>query len=94
VIVKHARADALERLETLLIRLRTVDGLTERSWGVFYRGSKAFLHFHEDESELYADVRLGEAFERFRATDPEEQARLLALVVGALSRSGARQQNP
>jgi hypothetical protein len=33
---------------------------------------------------------LGAAFERLRATDPDEQAHLLALVVGALSQPSSR----
>jgi hypothetical protein len=55
--VKHAGAAALDAIEPLLEKLRALPGLKEKSRGVFYRGSKAFLHFHEDPTGLYADVR-------------------------------------
>jgi hypothetical protein len=54
--------------------------LVEKSGGVFYRKSQAFLHFHEDPSGVHADVRTGEEFERFRAETASEQAALLALI--------------
>jgi len=82
--MKHARSDALDELEPLLSRLRQL-ALTERSRGVFYRGSKAFLHFHEDPAGLFADVRLdGVEFERRRATTKREQDDLVRLVRIAL----------
>ena len=58
-------------------------GLVERSRGVFYRRSKAFLHFHEDASGLHADLRIGDAFERFRVQTIGERDHLLTLIRGA-----------
>jgi hypothetical protein len=58
--VKHAGPEALDRLEPLLAGLRTVPGLVEKKRGTFYRRSKALLHFHEDPTGLYVDVRLDE----------------------------------
>jgi hypothetical protein len=55
--VKHATAPALDRLEPLLTRLRRIEGLKEKSRGVFYVKSKAVLHFHEDPTGLFADFR-------------------------------------
>jgi len=55
-------------------------GLLERRPGVFYRKSRAFLHFHEDESGLYADVRLADAFERRRVETPAERSALMAAI--------------
>jgi hypothetical protein len=78
--MKHAGPEALDALEPLLDGLRSVPGLVERKRGVFYRGSRAFLHFHEDPSGLHADVRLEEAFERRRVETGEEQAALIVLV--------------
>ena len=84
--MRHARPDALDRLEPLLVRLRALPGLNERSRGVFYRKSKAFLHFHEDGEDLYADVRLGGAdFQRLRVTSQKERAALLKVVGDALA---------
>jgi hypothetical protein len=78
--VRHARSDALDELEPLLVELRAVPGLVEKSRGVFYRRSRAFLHFHEDPSGLHADVRVGEEFERCRVETAGERKALLARV--------------
>ncbi len=55
--MKHAGKDALDRLTPLLNGLREIPDLTERSRGVFYLRSRAFLHFHEDPKGLFADLR-------------------------------------
>ena len=63
--MKHASAETLRRLESLLARVREIDSLHERKSGIFYRGSSAFLHFHEDAAGVFADVKLsGRHFER------------------------------
>ena len=68
--MKHAGAAALDALEPLLGRLRALPGLKEKSRGVFYRGSRAFLHFHEDPTGFYADLRNAAGdFDRFRLDD-------------------------
>jgi hypothetical protein len=75
--VKHAGAEALARLDPLIAALRGVSALREQKTGVFYRGSRAFLHFHEDAAGLFADVRLTETFERFAvSTQPQQEALL------------------
>jgi hypothetical protein len=78
--MKHASDQGLDELDDLLRELRAVNGLTEKKRGVFYRGSRAFLHFHEDPSGLYADVRLDAEFDRMRVTTKAERKRLLSLV--------------
>jgi hypothetical protein len=78
--VRHATAAALEELEPLLERLRAIPGLKEKTRGVFYWRSKAFLHFHEDPSGLHADVRLESDFERVRVQTSEERDALLHRV--------------
>jgi hypothetical protein len=83
--MKHAGPEALDRLEPLLTTLRTLTGLREKSRGTFYRGSRAFLHFHEDPAGLFADVRLDVEFERLRVTTAREQDRLLRRVRVVLS---------
>ncbi|HZC15763.1 MAG TPA: hypothetical protein VE309_03285 [Caulobacteraceae bacterium] len=55
--MKHATAVALDELEPLLAKLRQLPGLKERSRGIFYVKSRAFLHFHEDPAGLFADIR-------------------------------------
>jgi hypothetical protein len=83
--MKHAGSNALNRLEPLLAEVRRRTPLKEKSRGVFYRRSKAFLHFHEHGPELYADVRIGDDFERFPATTTAERRVLLERVDLALA---------
>jgi hypothetical protein len=78
--VKHVTPAGLDELEEVLSDLRQVDGLTEKKRGVFYRGSRAFLHFHEDPTGTYADVRVETDFERLRVTTKAERRRLLSVV--------------
>jgi len=85
--MKHAGPAALDTLEPLLTRLRAFAALREKSRGVFYLKSRAFLHFHEDPGGLYADFRgPGEPdFTRLRVEGEQGQAALLARVGAALS---------
>lgn len=85
--MKHAGAVALQAIEPLLARLRALPGLAERSPGCFYKGSKAFLHFHEDPSGMHADVRLSaDGFTRVRAETAQERDALVALAAEVLRR--------
>ncbi len=83
--MKHAGPSALDRLEPFLERLRALPAMKEKSRGVFYLRSKAFLHFHEHGEEFYADVRFAEDFERVAATRQSERAQLLKRVKAHLS---------
>jgi hypothetical protein len=78
--MRHAISETLEEIEPLLERLRSVPGLVAKKPGIFYRESKAFLHFHEDPSGLHADIRFGEEFERVRAETDVEREALMARV--------------
>ena len=81
--MRHARPEALARLEPMLVALRTIDGLQEKKPGVFYRRTRAFLHFHEDPSGLHADVRSNDDFERFRVETDDEQRQLVRRIASA-----------
>jgi hypothetical protein len=81
--VRHVTPAGLDELEPLLERLREVSWLVEKKRGVFYRRSRAFLHFHEDPTGLHADVRLGGDFERFRVQTAAERDELLARIATA-----------
>lgn len=85
--MRHAGPLALDRLEPLLARLRAFDALKERSRGVFYLRSRAFLHFHEDPAGLFADIRAadGRDFERLKVDDPAGAAALLRQVETVLA---------
>jgi hypothetical protein len=82
--VRHAREPALDRLEPMLARLRTMTALREKKRGTFYRGSKAFIHFHEDGDDLFADVRFHDDFERFDVTTRARQRELATRIRAAL----------
>jgi hypothetical protein len=82
--MKHAGPLALDRLEPLLKKLRGDARLKEKTRGAFYRGGRAFLHFHEHGHELFADVRFGEDFERLPATKTAQQAVLMRRIGAAL----------
>ncbi len=83
--MKHAGPATLQTLAPLLARLRALPGLVERRPGCFYKGSRAFLHFHEDPSGTHADVRLdGPDFTRLRAETAREQDALVMAVGNAL----------
>ena len=83
--MKHAGPATLQTLEPLLARLRALPGLVERRPGCFYKGSKAFLHFHEDPSGTHADVRLdGPEFTRLRAGSAKDQDVLVTAVSNVL----------
>jgi hypothetical protein len=69
----------------MLERLRAMPELRERTRGVFYRRSRAFLHFHEDPSGLHADVRFDGDFERHRVQTASERRTLLARIERVLN---------
>ena len=82
--MRHATRDDLDRIEEVLKELRRLPQLRERKSGNFWRGSRAFVHFHEDAGDLYADVRLDGRFQRTKVTTAEEQAGFLSQVREAL----------
>jgi hypothetical protein len=83
--MKHAGAQALDRLEPLLERLRRHAALKEKSRGCFYLGGRSFLHFHEHGvGELYADLGLGDAFERLPAMTEAQRKIILARTAKVL----------
>jgi len=82
--MRHATPVDLDRLDGLLAELRALPQLRERKRGSFSRGSRAFLHFHADDGDLYVDVRLDDDFRRMKVTSPDDQAEFLAQVRRAL----------
>ena len=79
--MKHAAAGALEALGDLLVSLRARTGLVEKRPGIFYVKGRAFLHFHEDGTGLFADLRQGGGdWQRFPVNSPAERAGLLEII--------------
>jgi N-acetylglutamate synthase-like GNAT family acetyltransferase len=82
--MRHARDEDLDRVETLLTRIRLFPTLVERKRGIFYRRGQAFLHFHEHAGEMFADVRINGEFERL-ALNTGAEDRLIAIIAGQLA---------
>jgi len=78
--MKHAGAGALDALHDLLMNLRARTDLVERRPEIFYVKSRAFLHFHQDRTGLFADLRDGREWRRLPVNDPGERANLLSAV--------------
>lgn len=78
--MRHATMVALDALDDVIAELRTIDGLSERKRGVFYRRSSAFLHFHEDPAGFFADLRVGPEWVRLPVNSAGERRRLVAAV--------------
>ena len=81
--MRHARPQDLDRLEDLLVQLRTLPGMIEKKRGVFYFKSRSFLHFHEDPKGLFADLREaggGNDFDRIDVTQGAGQQTLVELT--------------
>ena len=83
--MRHAGPATLARIAGLLEELRARSPLRERSPGVFELKSRAFLHFHDDPSGIFADVRLADEFVRLPVTSPSEQSDLLEQIDDCLS---------
>jgi hypothetical protein len=77
--MRHARDADLDRIDGLLAQLRALPGLKEKKRGVFYSGSRAFLHFHEDPKGMFADLCSGPSGsdERIDVTQAAGQAALM-----------------
>ena len=80
----HATDKALDKLEPLLQEIRQCNVLQKQSRGVFYYKSNAFLHFHEDPSGLFADIRVTEDWERLPISNKSQQSQLLGRLNEAL----------
>jgi hypothetical protein len=78
--MKHAGQQTLQQLEELLARVRTFHILREKKPGTFYQKSKAFLHFHEDQAGIFADLWNGDDWERLRVSTTQEQKAFLRRV--------------
>jgi hypothetical protein len=90
--VRHAGPDTLARIEPLLEELRAREVLRERRPGLFELRSRAFLHFHDDPSGIFADVRLGADFVRMPVTTRSQQSDLLERIDDCLSSVASRSE--
>ena len=81
--MKHATAETIARIKPLLDRIRSFGELNEKKPGIYYYKGSAFLHFHEDGDQLYADVKLEPPkFERLPVSTSAQQDKLIELIRG------------
>ena len=95
--MKHVGKNAPSNLAPVLDALRKRDALTEKSPASFYLRSKAFVHFHDDVTGLFADLKEDLiSFTRYRVTTATEQRAFLARVdrclAGLSSRIAAKEK--
>ena len=86
--MKHATAKTLEQISSLLAGLRQLPRMVERRPGVFYLKGKAFLHFHEDPAGIFADIKIGNDWERFTVNGVQGRSKFLKLAARTLSSTG------
>ncbi len=82
--MKHAGPAAIAELADLIGKIRA-RGVKEPRPGIFYRKGKAWLHFHEDPTGLFADIRLGADWERHKVSTAKQRAALLAMIDRSLA---------
>ena len=86
--MRHATEDTLDQIDAALLqRIREVDGLVEKKRGIWYRKSKAFLHFHEDPAGVFADVKIDGVFQRFAVNSLREKRELVRHIRAELGRT-------
>ena len=78
--MEHATSAALAKLTELLDKIRLKAGIEEKKPGIFYRKSRAFLHFHEDPAGLFADLNVATEFQRHAVNTPGERRSLPAAI--------------
>ena len=85
--MKHAGAAVLDQLQPLLDRIRAAGVLREKSRGIFYLKSRAYLHFHEDPAGIFVDIRAqdGKDFDRIEL-DPSVEGEILARIAAVAGR--------
>ena len=83
--MRHAGSAALDELEDLLVKVRAHETLLEKKRGTFYRKSSAFLHFHEDPAGMFADLKVGRDWARFRVSTARERAAFLRELARAVA---------
>jgi hypothetical protein len=74
----------LSDVSELLDQIRVKEGIREKKLGIFYRKSKAFLHFHEDPGGLFADLSVGAEWDRYPVNTRREWKNLLSAIDRAL----------
>jgi hypothetical protein len=75
----HADAAALQKLLPLLRQLRELTGVREKSAGIYHCRGAAFVHFHDEQGALFADLKKpgGSGFDRYPVDTPAGQRKFI-----------------
>lgn len=60
----HTKPELIADLKKELDSIRELEGIKEKSFGVFYFKSIPFLHFHNKEGQRWADVKTPRGYKR------------------------------
>jgi hypothetical protein len=63
----HADTTALQAVQPVIRQLREIKGVREMKPGIFHVRGAAFIHFHDENGVLHADLKKpgGSGFDRF-----------------------------
>jgi len=75
----RAGPEALARLQELLRQLRGIPQVREKQPGIFHLVGQAFVHFHETDGKLSADLKKlsGTGFDSYGVETAPEQRKLV-----------------
>lgn len=59
----RCRYELLAPLEPALEDIRKIENIIEKKPGIFYYKSQSFLHFHEKDGAIWADLKSDEGWE-------------------------------
>ena len=59
----HTTPEMIEDLSQELSVIRKLDGMKEKSFGIFYFKANPFLHFHHKDGKRWADVKTLKGFQ-------------------------------
>jgi hypothetical protein len=83
--MKHADSTTLAKLAPLLEQVRQrIPPLKEKGEGRFYLKSTAFLHFHDDPSGIFADLKVQGDWQRYPVNHAADYLVLLQALDAAL----------
>ena len=75
---------SLKQIDALIVRIRLLGALRERTPGSFYVKSSGILHFHEDPKGMFADLKRDGEWYRVPVNTRAEQNKLIRLLTEAL----------
>ena len=79
--MKHATSETFARIPELLEAIaQYVPPLKEKKKGTFYYKSSAFLHFHDDPSGIFADLKVNKEWVRYDVTSKKDWPLLMSQI--------------